>query len=335
MRRCSITRFAVILFFILLSIGTIAQEVERQTEVRLSAFVDSRRVPLNRTLGFIVQISWEGDLDLIEIGEIEEPIMTNLDVTGTSSANRITGTAGGQKAVKEVAYTLQPTTLGMAYIEPVGLEYEDKRTGKTHALMTQRIGVEVVSPIPERNGGPPVWVWIIGGGVLVLGGGAFFLLRHRSGREGEEEEPSRTIEEIALEELRLTVDLKGMDKREAFSALTRLFRRYLSEKYSIPALEATTAELLNTLEAEGVDEGLRGKCEKLFEKADVVKFSGQAASQADLEEAYTTVETILEMHLREIKEKMLANGEIAGKSKRLKHPGGRSKRTINRSDEED
>ncbi len=289
-----------------------------QTDVSLSTCVEPRSVPLNRTLLFTVRISWKGDLDLIEIGEVEEPILSNFDIVGTSSANRVESAPEGAKAIKEVAYTLQPKTLGMAYIEPLNLTYKDKTTGKTHALMTQRIGVEVVSPVPEEGERESWWVWVVLGVVIVGGGcGVFLLRKKRARKKAEDKEVERIVEETYLEELKASVDLKNKEKREAFTILSKLFRKSLSEKYGISALEATTEELLRTLSEEGLDESLIRKCAALLVKADVVKFSGQEASQAELEEAYTTVETLLESHLAQAKEKIRQMEEEKSKKKKI------------------
>jgi hypothetical protein len=299
--------FLQLLLLSICGLGNSAQTDDNpygQTAVSLSASVDQKRVPLNRTVAFSVQITWEGDLDLINIGEAEEPVLSNFEIVGTSSANRVTGTAFGKKAVKEIAYTLQPTTLGMGYIEPVTLSYEDISTGKTHHLMTQRLGVEVISAVPEQGERRNVVFLIVVVGAFIIGAGLVvaFIIKKRTLSEKREVIIERIVEETFLEELRESVDLKGADRRESFAALSKLFRRYLSEKYDIPALEATTQQLLETLSREELDDDLIRRCETLFNKADVVKFSGQDAAQAELEEAYTTVETILESHLTKAKE---------------------------------
>ena len=281
------------------------QESETVTAVSLSSYVDVKHVPLNRTLIFTVQLAWSGDIDLIEIGEIEEPILTNFDIVGTSSANRVTGTADTRKSVKEITYALQPQNLGMCYIESTGLSYEDLRTGKTHYLKTQRIGVEAVGAVADPGERSYLFIWIAAGVVLAIGFFVFIVIRkYRSLAAEETEVVAPIIEETFLTELKEKVNLKEGDRGEALSMLTKLFRTYLKEKYGISALEATTAELVHLLKEEGLDEGLVTRCETLFQKADVVKFSGQDASQAELDEAYTTVETILESHLLKSREQI-------------------------------
>jgi len=321
-KRISIAALIVfcLLFFLGYGEGTsVVDPLPVQTDVSLSTCVEPRVVPLNRTLLFTVHISWKGDLDLIEIGEVEEPALSNFDIVGTSSANRVESVPGGARAIKEVTYTLQSKTLGMGYIEPVELTYKDRTTGKMHSLMTQRIGVEVVSPVPEQGERGSWWIWVVLGVVVGGGGcGVFLLRKKRAGKKAEDEEVERIVEEVYLGELKASVDLKGEEKREAFTILSKLFRKYLSEKYGISALEATTEELLRTLSEEGLDESLLRKCEALLAKADVVKFSGQEASQTELEEAYTTVETVLESHLAQVREKMRQTEDEKSKKKNLK-----------------
>jgi histidinol dehydrogenase len=54
----------------------------------------------------------------------------------------------------------------------------------------------------------------------------------------------------------------------------------------------------------------------LLNKADVIKFSGQEATQAELEEAYTTVETVFESHLAQAKKEILENQEAQSQKKK-------------------
>ena len=320
-----INRVSVLVFIILISLSKISFGIAVQTDeaatdrtsVTLSTLAEPNKVPLNRRLTFVVRMTWEGDLDLIKIGELEEPVLTNFEIVGSSSANHVSGITGGRRSVKEITYTLQPKSLGMGYIESTALSYEDITTGKTHHLMTQRVGVEVIQPVPEEGAVNRRWM-LIAAVLVVLAGGSLLLFfsRRRQGPEENEKQDTRIVEEVYLQELKETVDLKGSDRREAFSVLSKLFRRYLSEKYGIATLEATTEELLNTLTREGMDEGLIRRCESLLNKADVVKFSGQEATQAELDEAYTTVETMLESHLAQAQEALMKEAEQSKKRKK-------------------
>jgi hypothetical protein len=280
-----------------------------RTEVSLAVRVDPLEVPLNRDLQCIIEISWEGDLDLIEIGDLEEPLFTNFTVEGSRSANRVIGVAGGRRAYKEIVYILKPVNLGMGYIESTTLSYEDKTTGKSHSIRTQRIGAEVISAGPEPGERKKWWIYLLPVAViltfipLILQ----FIRKRKSRQEVEAEAPP--IEETYLHQLKETVDLKQDNKTDALSVLTKLFRHYLQEKYDIPALEATTKDLINIVNEQPLEDNWARRCKNLFENADIVRFSGQEASQSELDEAYTIVENILESNLRKARERLESEKE--------------------------
>jgi len=295
----------IIVAFILL-FSSVYSQTDIQTDsiktnvragVTLSTSITTKEVPLNRTTCLTVKLVWEGNIDYVEINEIEEPVLSNLEIMGSSASNKTMDTEGGIKSVKEISYILQPVSLGMGYIETVGVSYDDKLSGKTYHLKTERIGIEAVSAVPEEGEIHISWLWIIGGVIViaVIGSGIYYFFRKKT--VSEKEEDIQIIEEKYLDELKEMVDLKSGDKNESFTILSKIFRRYLSEKYDISAMETTTDELLHLLASAELDEGLLRKSEKLFSKADIVKFSGKNATQAELDEAYTTVETILETYL--------------------------------------
>lgn len=327
----------LIVFIVFLSSNCIRADMQSdslktqiRTEVNLITFVKPNQVPLNRTAELTVQLTWRGEIDYIEIKEIEEPILSNLEIVGSSASNKTMDTAEGVKAVKEISYTLKPTSLGMGYVEAVSVSYDDKLSGKTHHLKTQRIGVEAVSAVPEKGDMQIPWLWIIVGLVVVVVGVTTIFYFHRkkaASQEGQEED--QIPEEKYLDELKNTVDLSSSDKNESFSILSKLFRKYLSEKYKISALETTTDELLNLLSSEELPEDLIRKSKALFSQADVVKFSGKKATPAELDEAYTAVETILETHLtheRKEREEKQKEGRKSSKGFLKKKEKSRSKK---------
>jgi hypothetical protein len=270
--------------------------------VTLGATIEPKRVPLNRNTALTIRLAWEGALDSIAVGEVTEPVLSNLEITGTSTSNRVVGTQTGPLSIKEIVYTLRPKSLGMGYVDSVRVTYEDRRAGVVHQLKTQRLSVEAVDPVPEKRGGARLWVWLLLIACFAAGAAGGVALFHKSTRRKTREAapPPKPAEETYLASMKEKVDLKTEENRQdAFAALSRLFRQYLSEKFGIAALEATTKELPAMLRNSGLEENLIGKCEAIFEKADVIKFSGRKASQAELDEAYTTVESVLESKLAE------------------------------------
>jgi hypothetical protein len=286
-------------------------------DVVLSAFAEPSIVPLNRTLAYTVRIAWQGDLARIEIGDVEEPVFTNFEVAGTASANRTFSAAAGGRSEKEIIYHLRPKTLGMAYVEPVGISWKDLSTGNAHSMKTRRIGVEVTDPVPDPKTRrfPLALLAVIP--VLVVAGVVLFLrMQGRRKKLAVQTEAKPPLEESFLAELKQNVDLKTDNRREAFALLSKLFRKYLSQKFGIPALEATTSQLMDLLKPLGIEERPLGKMEALFSTADVVKFSGQDASQTDLDSAYTVVESFLEERLAAARKEMESQAGNPPKTKK-------------------
>lgn len=267
--------------------------------VQVDAYVEPNAVPLNETLLYTIQVQWQGGLDLIQIEDIEAPVFSNFDVIGTGSANRIQADASGKESVKEIRYTLQPKTLGMGYIESCYLNYKEVETDQIYTLSTQRIGVEVLPSValPGEKQFPMIPV-LIATGLLLAAGIGCLILRRIKNRPDESDGIQSLIEEDYLNRLKIKIDLKTTNRSEAIGTVSKIYRKYLSEKFDIAALEATTQELILSLCSLDIEENLIRKSEELFKKADVIKFSGKKATQAELDEAYTTVEAVLESQLR-------------------------------------
>jgi hypothetical protein len=319
---------------ILPACALIASALSAQTApgaaVTLGASLDATAVPLNRAVVLTVRLSWEGALDSVLIGEVSDPVLTNLEITGTSTSNRTVGTAEGASSVKEIAYTLRPKSLGMGYIDSLTVTVRDLKAGADRLMRTPRLSVMAVEPVPEKSGksGLPAGILIA---AFFLAGAAAGVTQWRRSRRGKRETPQPAeppAEQRFLASLKETVRLHGDSREDAFASLSKLFRQYLSEKYGVPALEATTRELIGSLQAAGAEEGLLRKCESFFGRADEVKFSGRKASQAELDEAYTVVESVFESNLVEAQLRMQKDSEES--MKQTVRSGGPVRRFLRR-----
>ena len=184
-------------------------------------------------------------------------------------------------------------------------------------MKTRRIGVEVADPVPDPKTHRFPWSLLaVTAAAVAAGCILIFLIRNRRKRQAVQPEVKPPLEESFLAELKATVDLKDGKRSEAFTLLSKLFRKYLSQKFGIPALEATTSQLMGLLEPLGIEERPLKKMEALFSAADVVKFSGQDASQAELDSAYTVVEAFLEERLAAEKKEMELKIRNSSKSKK-------------------
>lgn len=286
--------------------------------VKISASITPQKVPLNTTATLTVQLICEGLLDSIQVFPIKEPILTNLEIIGTASGDRAIGGQTGKQSIREIIYTLRPKSLGMAYVESVLIQYEDKTAKRLRELRTPRLAVEVIEPIPEKKGNTLFWFFLLATIFLVLGiiFGIQILRQEKTPLPQPEEKP--LLEEKYLLELKDIREKALQNLSEAFSLLSKLFRKYLGEKFHIFALETTTSDLIASLSGLPIkDEHVR-QIEDFFTKADVIKFSGQSISQNEFEEAYTRVESLINSYLLEEKTRLQEENEMRLKNQQRK-----------------
>lgn len=304
-----------------------AQESVRMA-VELATRLEPAEVPLNREAVLTVQVTWSGDIDKIEIESLDEPVLTNFEIRATATANRVEDVGGERRAIKEITYRLKPVTLGMSYVESASLSYRDLASGTVQHLLTRRVGVKAVAPIPESGRRAVLWFWLAVPAVLLLAGTWFFVKAGKRGKNPEAQKEVPILEELYLHKLKNGVDPETSERSKAFTYLSKLFRRYLAEKFSLAAMEVTTADLIQLMVDEGLDEDLIAETSRMMQKADLVKFSAREADPAELRDAYTTMETFFEEELaRERAHRLAATEATPGRMKflrkRLHRSGGK------------
>lgn len=266
--------------------------------IKATADIESRQVAQNRTLTYTVKVSWDGDLERYEIVTIDEPKLTNLEIVRTSSADWVGVVDGTKKTVKQYEFTLRPKELGMAYIDATVIEYKDNAEGKTHQLITNRLEVEVGDPIIERDTAFAVVAGL--GFLIVVGAGVvgFIFVKRRREREAELQDAQDTVpvEEKYLSQLKTEVDLQTTDRGAAFSAIAKLFKQYLSDRYGTSAMELTTKEITGHLRKVAVSDQIVSQTEEILNACDVAKFSGTEMEHGTLERVFTLLEDILDQN---------------------------------------
>jgi len=272
--------------------------------IRLSASVDKNEVPLNRTLVFTIRMEWFGELDKYEVHQFDNPLVQNLEIVANASSNRVADVGGKNNSVLDYDFTLKPKSLGMGYVEGVIIKYTDRETNKEYRLITNRIEIKVVDPLPEP--GSKNWLlWLAG--VLVLSaasaGAVLQMRRKKSEREKKAQEDAAAaipMEEGYLAQLREQVNLQNpdLDVSSGFSYLARLLRQFLTEKINLPGLEATTEEVIQALHTKSLDERFELEISEILAQADLVKFSGGNISKSELDRAYTLFEANLQRSQR-------------------------------------
>ncbi len=268
----------------------------RATGITAEAWLDPLQVPQNRTAVCSLRVFWQGDLERYEIVEIEGPTLTNLEVVKTASSNWVGVVGGVKQAVKTFSFTLRPKSMGMAYVDAFIVDYRDREFDERHKLVTNRLAVKVIEPVVEsdRTG------WYVGGALLLLValasvGGVTVVKRRRAHAAALQAQQAEAVpvETRYLEQLKQAVNPRADDVVAAFSALSKLLRRYLSERYQLSALEMTTQELSTELSRAGMADKTREQLHEVLEACDLAKFAGGHVERSQLERSYTLVEDIL------------------------------------------
>ncbi|HPI73627.1 MAG TPA: BatD family protein [bacterium] len=264
--------------------------------IRVSAFAEQSTVPLNRTVPVTIRLEWQGDLDRYEIIEVENLTAQNFEVVGNSSANRVAVVDGRNLSVHDFQYTLRPMSLGMGYVNGLTVRYADAGNGKQYRLFTNRVEIRVVDPVAEP--GAHDWLYYLAAALLLLAALVYVFVKLQKKKKQEAEkalalaQQQKPIEERYLEQLRtqIPLDSRELDTGEALSRLSRLLRRYWSEKHGLPGLEATSEEFLAALHALPIESRAAADVAEVIRSADLAKFSGTGIDRPTLERLYTLFE---------------------------------------------
>ncbi len=287
------------LVFILLLLASAALHAADSTasKITLHTYLEQNDVPQNREAVYHVELSWEGDLQRYHISQISTPVLTNLTLRGSGSANRFfTDEQGKSHSLKRITYYLKPVEMGMAYIDGITVQYEDTKTQQKESLSAQRLGVKIIEAVPEAGAGVSAGVilfYILL--VVFLAVFAYSLWKYFKIRNEEQEEtaPELSLEERFLEELNLLKKDNGNNPEDGFHQLMQLTRRYFSDKFELnPA--AGFNEIKKLLEDKNAPADLFTKLERLYRQGELSQFAGASISDGDFHLFTDTVELLLQ-----------------------------------------
>ncbi len=264
--------------------------------IKATVQVDRKQVPQNLLVTYTVKITWQGDLDRYEIEKFENSVLTNFEIIGNSSSNWVGELGGVMQAIKSYEFILKPLALGMGYIDGVFIEYHDQVYDKIDRIVTNRLEVKIVEPVKEKS----FRTWILGGSlfflVLILSFGSISYVKNKKIKEAElkaKEMEMLPVEDKYITDFKQEIDLQNVNTAESLSSLSILFRRYLSERYQIPAMEITTQEIAIELNKLAVSDKVIEQVNEILNSCDIAKFSGGHVERGVLDRVYTLVEDIL------------------------------------------
>ena len=172
--------------------------------------------------------------------------------------------------------------------------------GREEVLETDRYGVEVMSVGVEEGSdireirGPlaiPVGVltllaWLVA--LVLVGAAVYAVVRRRRGgasdgkvRVGPPPRPPHEVALEALDELEASGLLARGEVKEFHIRVSEILRRYIEDRFRVPALEMTTWEVLGGLQSIGIHQEIRTDLRRFLDQCDLVKFAKATPRDAD------------------------------------------------------
>ncbi len=296
-------------FLFLMNCPVVADDstfVDYDSTIKISAEVNKKEVPLNDSLLLKVTLTWTGDIKRYQISEVEPPIVENFEIISTAAADRRISETGIEKAFKIYEFVLKPKSMGMGYIESIIVKYIDNETGDGHSLLATRLNVKIVSPVAKP--GSKTWLikWLVAA-IVLLGGFALFVLWQKKQRDQRKRDAQIVtvvpLEQEFLTNLRSSLNLNdsGLKSSQALWSISTMLRKYLSQKYQVPALESTTEKIISELSTLQLDQAFLNNIQEVLTVCDLAKFAGTETNRSELDRVYTLVEALLERNLGESK----------------------------------
>lgn len=159
---------------------------------------------------------------------------------------------------------------------------------------------QTLSLFPMAELAYPKTAWIVGGslGLLSAALAAWFLVRKLGRKPVAPTRPDLTEDQEAIEALvwfRNKAWWKEGSFKPHYFGVSEVLKRYLTRRYRIPGLEATTRELLDQIERTDLSAGLKRNLRDLFERLDLVKFTDASPESGDPEAVLDDAQKFIEM----------------------------------------
>jgi hypothetical protein len=269
-------------------------------DIILRTYIEQEQVPLNRNVIYHVELQWQGPLTRYKISDIGEPIATNLVSNGNGSSNKIgTDAEGSTVSTKIITYYFKPVEIGMAYIDGVTIKYEDLINNRQESLLSGRIGVKIIEPLPEPGEGigfsKVLYLLLI---LVVIGASIYFFLQYKKRKEEALArsllDTKEILEDKYLRLLKGTIHYKVESIKESVGDLSRLLSSYFFERYQINLTGLSGDKLAEQLKDKNLNEETVGRIIDFYERTERVKFAGEGIDESEFHRLYDTVELVLE-----------------------------------------
>lgn len=261
------------------------------------------------TLGDIFNVNWLVEHPpgvTIQFPALENHVATfevldqaKSDPKPTTSINRFTvavyDSVGPHDFPNQVGFVMTGGDTGKINLPGFRINIHSVLTGQDSTFRSIKPLHDVRLPF---NGWILFWIIV----VIIVGYLAYRYFPNRKNHIRQKKEKMIIVppEEAHLTALRELNELRAADFlingefKSYYSVLTTIIRRYFEHRFLIAALEMTTTEVLQALEAGIMDQSNTRATKHILEKGDLVKFAKHIPEKRDAEESLTAAIEIVE-----------------------------------------
>jgi len=298
-----------ILFLLCLACTGNKQEAQKKSgipPVEISAQTDRTTATLSESVTFTLIAQYDKNLEvkLPEVGmQIAGLRITDFGEEGPKEVDN--------RLVHKKWYKLQADIAG-SYIIPAQVVSYAADNG-TRELKTPQIFIEVKSllkPGPDApkdiidiktleevpfNWRPYIWAGCAAVVVICLGAGAFIYYRKRKKKADVLKKPAHILALEELEKLKSEHLIEKGIVREHYFRLSDIFRHYMENRFSIPAVEQTTQELLpEIMRLDAMKASAKSGARDFLHHSDMVKFAKYVPVQDEVDTHEKNIVEIIE-----------------------------------------
>lgn len=272
---------------------SVSQPMSASVQVEMQVMISKSSIPLNDSLRLDFCITCTGNHSSITISEPPIPEVSNLDITGSGSSNETTI----NESIKRYTYFLKPKTIGMAYIEPIRIEYQNLKTPSTQELWSKRLSISVTEAIihEETSFSFALVLAIL---LAIVGGISFMIYKNKiktHSMDTIQEQESINPYDQADSDLKQIVQEK-IDNKSKIEKIHHLvlqyFRQQTQSDIGLPG-----REVVKVLRRLCLADTRIFDIQDFFDRCDLIKFSGSSITKTEVEELSIKARDILKVEI--------------------------------------
>ncbi len=281
--------FIVVCISFLCSFGIKAQNVNA------SATLDSTTILIGGQIDLKIEVSQPQGMK-INFPVFNDTITKNIEIVEKGEIDSIK--LDNDRLVLSQLYRITSFDSGLHYIPPIKFEVFDGELKKT--VDTDPLSLNVINPFEDVNPEKGVidikgvqdspfklseiieYIYLGIGILLVIAIAIWLYLYYKKKKQGtgnifikaKPDEPAHVIAIRELDKIKASKLWENNKIKEFYTSVSNTLREYIENRYTIPALEQTSIEILTELKKSGqIDKEVYDHLNQILELSDLVKFA--------------------------------------------------------------